>query len=428
LKRWPKLVERKPQHLQANRATSLTENAVDSWLLKVKKVVEDAELDKMTLEELGQRMWNCDETAFATDVASKKILARRGEKSVHETGGGSGREYITVLGCGCANGERLPPYVVYKGKNLWTTWTHEGPAGTLYAVSESGWMERPHFLQWFKKLFLPSVSNKLETGPVILVLDGHASHINLELIELAREKGVILMCLPSHTTHALQPLDVDIYGPVKKSWRKILKDYKMETCAQIVDKTVFPCLLKKLWEDSFKAEYLAAGFRKAGLCPISKENIPKSSYAPSLPHLQQPQAESYSSLNGTKIVATEADECGSGIHTIQIKMSCCECVDVKDITPVRVYLRGYFSTLIGRKKTEARKTSRRRVKPLYSGEALTADEIYERLEEEDKEKNEKAQQKAERAKEKEGRYILYSVYCTLTDQHIQWLAAKPPHH
>ena len=216
MKWWPTLVERRPQHLPINRATALTENAVDAWLLRVRKAVENANLHTVTSQELGQQLWNCDETAFVTDVASKKILARRREKAVHEIGGGSGREYITVLDCGSASGERLPPYLVYKGKNLWTSWTNDGPAGTLYSVSESGWMERSHFLDWFKKLFLPAVASQLKTGKTLLFMDGHASHINLELIKLAREKGVVLLCSPSHTTHTLQPLDVGVYGPVKK--------------------------------------------------------------------------------------------------------------------------------------------------------------------------------------------------------------------
>ena len=138
---------------------------------EVKPMVNEAGLGDLTTEELAQRMWNCDETAFATDVASKRVLARRGERNVHETGGGSGREYITVLGCGSASGECLPPYVLYKEKNLWTTWTKGGPSGTYFNVSESGWMERPHFLEWFKKLFLPAASSTLETGPVILFMD-----------------------------------------------------------------------------------------------------------------------------------------------------------------------------------------------------------------------------------------------------------------
>ena len=176
MRRWPNLTERKPRHLQANRATALTEGAITSWISKVSIIVTNAGLSEMTTEELAQRMWNCDETAFATDVASKRILPRRGERNVHETGGGSRREYITVLGCGSPNGVYLPPYIVYREKNLWTSWTKNGPAGALYTVSESGWMERPHFLEWFKKLFLPAVSSMLKTNPVILFMDGLRNH------------------------------------------------------------------------------------------------------------------------------------------------------------------------------------------------------------------------------------------------------------
>ena len=97
----------------------------------------------------------------------------------------------------------------------------------IYTVSDSGWMERANFLEWFKKQFLVAVSHLLETGPVILFMDGHASHINLALIRLAREQGFFLLCLPSHTTLVLQSLDVGAFGPVKTAWAKI---YIMEMC------------------------------------------------------------------------------------------------------------------------------------------------------------------------------------------------------
>ena len=35
-------------------------------------------------------------------------------------------------------------------------------------------------------------------------------YISTELIELARENSVYLLCLPTHTTHMLQPLDVNL--------------------------------------------------------------------------------------------------------------------------------------------------------------------------------------------------------------------------
>ena len=45
---------------------------------------------------------------------------------------------------------------------------------------------------------------------VILFLDGHTS-LSIEITRLGRKSEVILFSLPSHTTHALQPLGVGVY-------------------------------------------------------------------------------------------------------------------------------------------------------------------------------------------------------------------------
>ena len=43
----------------------------------------------MAEDDLQHRVWNCDESGFCTAVASKKLLAKRGEKEVYETMGGT---------------------------------------------------------------------------------------------------------------------------------------------------------------------------------------------------------------------------------------------------------------------------------------------------------------------------------------------------
>ena len=103
------------------------------------------------MPDLASRLWNPDETGFCTAVASRRVLARRDAKGVHETSGGSGREFFMVLGAGSANGVRLPPYILYKGMNLFLRWSNGGPAGAMYGVSCSGWMEANNFLTWFTK-------------------------------------------------------------------------------------------------------------------------------------------------------------------------------------------------------------------------------------------------------------------------------------
>jgi len=131
----------------------------------------------------------------------------------------------------------LPPFILYKGKNMYRRWMVGGPAGARYGISESGWMDPANFLSRFLKLFLPAVSHLTKTGPVLL-FDGHYSHISLELIRAARQNNVLL-CLPPNTTHILQPLYVGVFSPLKTSWRKILKLYRLQTKGQKAKRKLF---------------------------------------------------------------------------------------------------------------------------------------------------------------------------------------------
>lgn len=59
------------------------------------------------------------ETCFFMAAAAKKFVAKRGNQDVQETLGGSGFDYISILGGGYVDGTRLQPYVCYlQGKKF----------------------------------------------------------------------------------------------------------------------------------------------------------------------------------------------------------------------------------------------------------------------------------------------------------------------
>ncbi len=49
----------------------------------------------------------------------------------------------------------------------------------------------------------------------LLILDGNNSNVTLEAIEYVKDFGLDKITLPSHTSHALQPLDVCYFKPFK---------------------------------------------------------------------------------------------------------------------------------------------------------------------------------------------------------------------
>ena len=78
----------------------------------------------------------------------------------------------------------------------------------------------------------------------MLFVKGHASHINLDIIDLARENDVILFCLPPHTTHALQPLDVSVFKSLKSHFSKAVHALSFAKKGFIVSKREFARVVK----------------------------------------------------------------------------------------------------------------------------------------------------------------------------------------
>ena len=82
MKRWKKaLAPRKPQHPSKKGAIALTRDTVGKWMEFVEQTYHKAGIC-LGQKELAKRLWNCDETAFATASSSKMVLARRGARSV----------------------------------------------------------------------------------------------------------------------------------------------------------------------------------------------------------------------------------------------------------------------------------------------------------------------------------------------------------
>ncbi len=47
----------------------------------------------------------------------------------------------------------------------------------------------------------------------LLLVDGHSSHVNLRFVNYCDKHRILLVILPPHSTHRLQPLDVGIFSP-----------------------------------------------------------------------------------------------------------------------------------------------------------------------------------------------------------------------
>jgi hypothetical protein len=166
----------------------------------------------------------------------------------------------------------LPPYILYKGSNVYESWCSGGPDKAVYSSSQSGWFDMWVFEDWFKKVFLPHV--RRQPGKKILLGDNLSSHISLEVINLCRENDIKFICLPPNSTDKMQPLDVGIFGPMKSAWRKQLKAYAdLDPAAKLLKKTEFPRMVKELLDSLNPKEHLPKAFEKCGLVPLNRQKV-----------------------------------------------------------------------------------------------------------------------------------------------------------
>ncbi|KAI4463339.1 hypothetical protein MML48_4g00000394 [Holotrichia oblita] len=156
------------------------------------------------LTNLGQSVYNVDETGLQLNNQPSHVLAEKRAKDVVKITSGEKGETISCIACCNAEGVFLPSVCVFKGKNLKSEWTDSmTPGSHIVMAQKSVYVTATIFLNWFTKHFLP----RKDEGKALLILDGHSSHSSSVVLETAEAANVILLCLPPHMTHYLQPLD-----------------------------------------------------------------------------------------------------------------------------------------------------------------------------------------------------------------------------
>ena len=88
-------------------------------------------------------------------------------------------------------------------------------AAQFWATSSvNGWTTSEIGLKWLTEVFDLETRNKDFNRRRLLIMDGHASHVNFQFLQACDERRISFIIFPPHSTHRLQPLDVGIFSPL----------------------------------------------------------------------------------------------------------------------------------------------------------------------------------------------------------------------
>ena len=58
----------------------------------------------------------------------------------------------------------------------------------------------------------------------LLVLDGHKRHHSAEFEVYCKEHKIVTLCMPAHSSHILQPLNVGCFSPLKQAYGRQIEE------------------------------------------------------------------------------------------------------------------------------------------------------------------------------------------------------------
>ena len=272
-KRNPEIVLRQPENLSRNRALGMEEG-------RIKKFFGDLE-DFFTINDMKDapdRIFNVDETGVQTVTQGGKVLAQKGCRNVQIISSAERGSTTTIVAACSASGYFIPPMIIFKGTRKPSAETIESlPQGSVIEMSKSGWIDKDIFLRWFKH-FLRFAPERGPNQKLVLIMDGLRSHESQELFQEALKNNVELISLPSHTSNCLQPLDLSVFGPFKRSWRERCRSFLDRNPGIVISKSNFGELFSGAWNTASKAENAISGFRRGGLFPLSFDDLPKEPF------------------------------------------------------------------------------------------------------------------------------------------------------
>ncbi|EED19666.1 MFS multidrug transporter, putative [Talaromyces stipitatus ATCC 10500] len=223
---------------------------------------------------LPEDIFNFDETGFAMGLcATAKVITgsdRYAQPKLLQPGN---REWVTAIEATNSTGWAVPSYVIFKAKkNVREGWFDDLPDDWRINISDNGWTTDQIGLEWLKTHFIPYINGRTVGKYRMLILDGHGSHLTPEFDHICTENNIIPVCMPPHSSHLLQPLDVGCFAVLKRHYGQLVEQ-RMRLGFNHIDKMDFLTAFPQARTVAYKAQTIRNSFAATGLVPFNPDRV-----------------------------------------------------------------------------------------------------------------------------------------------------------
>jgi len=136
--------------------------------------------------------------------------------------------------CICINGTSIHPLLIFKKDNLISSWISKDVASDWFSSCNSKrWINNIYGKQWVEKCFDIATQEKANEQYHLLLCDEHDSHISAVFVHYCIDHKIILFLLSLHSSHILQPLNVEVFSSIKTAMRAQLSQIFVEEISRL---------------------------------------------------------------------------------------------------------------------------------------------------------------------------------------------------
>ena len=253
---------RKPEATSIGRMSAFNKHNVDMFYSNVHEV-----LTKYKFQP--NNIWNCDETGVTTVQTPEHVIAGKGERQVASVTSAERGTLVTMCNAVNASGASIPPFYIFPRVHFKEIFLRNGAPGCVGTAQSTGWMVEVTFVEWFRH-FVKCVRPSKEV-PALLILDNHETHMSIEFINLAAENGVVVITIPPHTSHKLQPLDISVYGPFKRLYNREIGSWLVGHPGKTVTIYDIAEISGNAWTKASMPANIISGFVASGIHPFQPD-------------------------------------------------------------------------------------------------------------------------------------------------------------
>ncbi|EED15710.1 pogo transposable element, putative [Talaromyces stipitatus ATCC 10500] len=223
---------------------------------------------------LPEDIYNFDETGFAMGLcATAKVITGSDRYARPKLLQPGNREWVTAIEATNSTGWAIPSYIIFKAKkNVRLGWFDDLPSDWMINISENGWTTDQIGLEWLKTHFIPYINSRSMGSYRMLILDGHGSHLTAEFDRTCTENNIIPICMPPHSSHLLQRLDVGCFAVLKRHYGQVVEQ-RMRDGFNHIDKLDFLMAFPEARTVAYKARTIQNSFAATGLVPFNPDRV-----------------------------------------------------------------------------------------------------------------------------------------------------------